>query len=482
MAWAVRVAILAILGAGPDAVRSLNLGKKSTHKKQAPAALYYWSGKNGDERRTGTSPFAVPRNLSAGPSWSFHEEAPPELQRLGYGYGLLRTAPLIDDKSNIYLATVTYGNVYKFSPAGEKLWQYKAGDQVQIPDIPSIYDGRLFAATNTGDAFALDMETGSQVWRRTIGRGTAGDTWSMTAADGIVIAATSGTGDPSMNHQLVALHASDGSEAWHFDIDGLVYNVLEGIQDGRVVFSTGFGKVFCLDLQTGRVIWETAKPQGGDYAMSTGGAMLGSNGIVYVTWNEAPLGENGQPAPVSPIDPSNGMVGAYSFENGTRIWTADFPTFSANNAATVGPSGPGGKLAVVVGVGSNPSIPNGGDVTSGTGPAHPARVVALDAVTGAEFWSYTLPTWHGAAMGDDQRLDICLPDAFSNAAIGADGTVYFGFQNGNFYALRDDDGDGSISDSEVSTWFTGAAFQGSPGLAPGMVVATPCDGMHVWRE
>jgi outer membrane protein assembly factor BamB len=373
---------------------------------------------------------------------------------------------------------VTLGTIYKFTPDGERLWTYHAGKGHQIPDIPAIRDGRLFTATNQGDAIALDMETGAEVWRRKVGNATAGDTWSMTAADDIVIAATPGVDhDQNNNHRFVAMHASDGSEAWHFDPDGMIYNILVSVKDGRAVFSTAFGKVYSLDLQTGRVIWKTPPPQEGNFAMSTGGAMIGSNGIVYVTWNEIRFDPGHAQPHIVPV----GRVGAYDFETGNRIWTADMGTFQANNAATVGPSGPGGRLAVVVGVGSNPDIPRLPDVSDGIGPAHPARVVALDAATGAEFWSYTMPTWHGSALDDAKRPDICLPDAFSNAAIGGDGTVYFGFQNGNFYALKDSNEDGTVSESEVSTWQTGAAFQGSPGIAPGMVVATPCNGMHVWR-
>jgi outer membrane protein assembly factor BamB len=452
----------------------VRLGEKTAYKSQANAAPYYWAGKNGDASRTGVSAFTVPRNLSAGPSWSFHEAAPAEM----HGKvpddlkGLLRAAPLIDDKLNVYLSTVSFGNVYKFTKDGERLWTYNSG--AQIPAIPALYDGHLFAATDTGDAFALDMETGKEAWRVKVANGTAGDTWSMTAADGIVIAATKVNGS-SDNYRLVAVHASDGAEAWDFYPDGKIYNILESVKDGRVVFATAYGKVYCLDLQTGGLVWETPQPQKRQLAMSTGGAMMGSNGIVYVTWNEI---HSSGPNPMQQV----GRVGAYDFDTGARIWTADMGAFPANNAATVGPSGPGGRLAVVVGVGSNPEPPiKQLGIRSGFGPPHPTRVVALDAETGATFWSYTMPTWHGAALGDDKRPDICLPDAFSNAAIGGDGTVYFGFQNGNFYSLRDSDENGKISESEVSHWQTGAAFQGSPGIAPGMLVATPCNGMHVWR-
>jgi len=440
---------------------------------QQPASGHdYWAGKNGDAFRTGSSPFEAPSLLEGGPTWSFHEEVPEEAfaahpefaQFRSTLRGLVRAAPLIDGQRNIYLATVTSGHVHKFSPDGTKLWTHSA--RAQIPEVPAIMDGRLFAATDRGEVFALHMETGEKLWNTSVAPSIAGDTWSMTAGEGIVISAA-GNADASggVNTRLVALHALNGSTAWHFDAHGeVLYNILVSIKDGSCVFSTASGKVYRLDLHTGRVQWETPSP---GWGFTTGGSIIGPDGVVYTTWNSG-IGE--------------GMVGAYDFGTGRRLWATKVG-LDANNAPAVGRLGKGPELSVVIGVGKNPDPPNSlMGIRSGHGPEKRAQVVALDATTGKLRWKHSLPSWHGAALDDDRRPDICLPDAFSNPAIGGDGTVYVGFQSGHLYSVRDSDGDGHISRAEVSTFQTGAAFQGSPGIAPGMLAATPCNGLLVWTQ
>jgi len=51
----------------------------------------------------------------------------------------------------------------------------------------------------------------------------------------------------------------------------------------------------------------------------------------------------------------------------------------------------------------------------------------------------------------------------------------------DIFALRDEDGDGRLAAGEISKYYGGRCYQGSPGIAPGMIVGTPCDGMHVFK-
>jgi len=429
-----------------------------TQLPEAPRP-YYWRGKNGDMLRTGASAFAGPFNLSAGPAWSWQEE----------GNGLVRAAPLIDGDRNIYLATIR-GNIYKFTRDGQIIWQYSSTHS--IPDVPALYDGLIYAATTDGHVIALDMLTGQLRWRAKAGDSSAGDTWSMTAGEGTVIAATSADG--VMNNRLVALGAKDGSFKWSFEPEVPVYNVLAAIKDGSVVFSNLFGDPYRLRLADGSVIWH-AGPAGGNSsgvsrAFSTGGAVIGPNGVVYVTSN-------------TDHDAREGHVSAFSFEDGSLLWRRS-TGYEANNAAAVGQLGPGGRLAVVVGVGANPDMPDQKLQALHQAPTSekPARVLALDAESGAELWRHELPTWHGWAAGDTiVPHHICLPDSFGNPALAADGTVYVGFESGHLYGIRDKDGNGRIEGDEVSSFDTGNAFQGSPAIAPGLLVATPCNGLYVFR-
>mmetsp|Transcript_85276 Transcript_85276/g.276105 ORF Transcript_85276/g.276105 Transcript_85276/m.276105 type:complete len:467 (-) Transcript_85276:116-1516(-) len=440
-----------------DEVSLLQVARAQVFEAPKP---YFWLGKNGDMLRTGASAFAGPFNLSAGPSWSWHEE----------GNGVVRAAPLIDGDRNIYLATIK-GGVYKFTEDGRIVWRYQAS--ASIPEVPAILDGLLYATTDDGNVMALDMLTGQLLWRTKAGARSAGDTWSMTAGEGTVIAATSKDG--KINTFMVAMDAKGGNIKWSFKLDVPVYNVLAAIKDGSVVFSDCTGSPFRLRLSDGAVIWHPG-PAGGNgtevqRGFSTGGAVIGPNGVVYVTSNAM---VNGKP---------QGHVTAFRFEDGRLLWRQS-TGYEANNAAAVGPLGTSGRLAVVVGVGSNPDMPDLMMQLLRKPPTNEkrGRVLALDAETGAQIWQHELPMWHGWAAGDTIVPNhVCLPDSFGNPALAADGTVYVGFESGLFYGIRDQDGNGRIEGDEVASFDTGNAFQGSPGIAPGLLVATPCNGLHVFR-
>mmetsp|Transcript_115330 Transcript_115330/g.337165 ORF Transcript_115330/g.337165 Transcript_115330/m.337165 type:complete len:466 (-) Transcript_115330:49-1446(-) len=424
---------------------------------------YYWAGKNGNLLRTGASQFSASVKLQDGPAWSWHEK----------GNGLIRAAPLIDNNKNIYLASIR-GNVYKFSKDGKVLWTHSEAHS--IPDVPAIMGGALYATNTDGQVFALDMQTGQMLWKTKVLKCSAGDTWSMTAGDGVVVAAVSDSATCSTNNHLVALDAKTGSVMWSFKPIAPVYNALTAVHEGSLVFSDLQGRAYRLSLTDGHVIWKSSPGLEASQSLSftTGGTVIGSNGVLYVTSNVLENKTGG-------TKENQGYVTAFSFANGTLLWR-HCTEYEANNAASVGRLGRDGPMAVVVGVGKNPDLPNPVKqlFRQASSNEKKARIVALNAQTGKELWKKELPAWHGWAAGDT-IAHICLPDAFGNPALSADGTAYIGFASGRFYGVNDWNHDGHIDESELTSWDTGNAFQGSPGLAPGMVVATPCNGMHVFH-
>lgn len=451
----------------------VKMGMLKQYAQRYSNPKYFWSGKNGDDLRTGASEYTVDLNvLKAGPAWSF----------IDGDHGVVRAAPLIDGKMNVYLATVqdtealstAVGRVRKFSPDGKILWNYT--DTSRIAEVPSLYDGMIFFTNMQGLVTALDMETGREVWRKSAlvdkAQSSAPDTWSMTAGDGIVISAVSSNG--KQNDYIVALAAETGEVKWSFQPDQFVYNSLVALKDGSLVFSDNTGKAYRLDLKTGHQIWKVGPARRGETiqtVMSTGGTVLGSNGVAYVTSNAFVAGQK------------NGFITAFNFSSGNFLWR-ESTNYAANNGAVVGNIG--GRLAVAIGVGENPDMPDWSLQSKHVAdnapflPEKKAQILALDAETGKSIWSHELPAWHGWGAGETME-HVCLPDSFGNAAISGDGTVFVGFQSGHLIGINDKDGNGQISPEEIAEFDAGRCVQGTPAIAPGMLAFTPCNGLHVFK-
>lgn len=465
---------------------------------------YFWSGKNGNARRSGSSPHTVRVNFSTGPAWHWNDDVQ-----------VFRAGPLIDDKRNIYQSSST-GNVYKFSPEGLQLWHYDAG--AHIPSFPYIYNGIFYALLNDKGCIllALDMETGQERWRIKIASDIHPDTASLLVHQGIIVAATAMARNvargfaPSINNMLLGLSAEDGKLKWSFSPDCSIYNLLASATEDSVMFMDHCGGVYRLGLQDGALIWQHPA---GFPSFSTGAAVLGDNDVFYAVSNSL----------------HTGVIQAYRASDGRRLWRRQTGDFEGNQAPAVGYlQGRGKGLSVVAAIGKNPGqafqmplftkllswwphsilpisssvkyiydfavwVPEhiGEWIVFGQVPEHRGRLIALDAETGETQWIFTPPLWpHHACNGDVRRFKdraeahgknhrnemICLPDSWAAPTISADGTVYAGFMDGKLYAVRDDNNDGWISDNEYTSFDSKDAWLGPASLAPGLLVGSPCGG------
>lgn len=410
----------------------------------------------------------------------------------------MRAAPLVDDERSVYIATVgpylgetldwkesLPGRVYKFSASGQLLWNFSAPDDPashSIPTTPVLYKGLLILSTNgavldTNKVIALNMSTGEMVWSAAPSRAAGGDAWSLAAGHGLVVAAGTSRAMTSGNRMVFALDAQTGALVWSFKPDLPVYNFLPAIAavgtTPALIFSDQTGRVYSLDMRNGSIIWKFAVTRVNE--MSTGGAALDHQGaMVFVTSNtgRAITSFDSQ-------DWGHGVVRAFNVSNGEVLWEQE--TFlQANSAPSIGSLHPLGQgpLAVVVPTGRNPAFP-----PQGAGDLR-GRVEAFDAASGRRLsWHHEFLWPHAAAANDSTSPPHpCVPDSFSNAAIGGDGTVYVGAMDGKLYALRDSNGDGSLLPSEIQTLEFGNGFQGSPAIAPGLLVVAPCNGLHVFAS
>lgn len=429
----------------------------------------FWPAKNGDPLRTGASSYVAP--ALGTPAWTFEEA----------DSGVISATPLIDENRSVYL-TSRSGRVYKFDLHGNLLWRYQAHGSLSLsltmlPSVSAILDGMIFNALVDGTVFALDIATGKERWARKVAVNIGADSFSMTAGDGLLLVPCNTPVDPipmfGGNTHIIALSTADGSELWTYKPVNSVYNLMASMVNSSIVFEDSLGGLYHLSMN-GTELWRRDPPA--HAASTTGGAMLGPDGIIYASGN------------YMEGTTQFGLVSAYRLEDGENIWRKKVDLVT-NSGPAVGFLGK--KLGIVLGIGSNPDMPSPGPELQfltplfssqlNTGPK-PNRALALDAVTGEVLWDYAFPVWHGAAAGDTFPFHICLPDAFANAAIGGDGTAYVFGESGRAYAILDKDADGTISEAngEVSFFDAKNAFQASPAIAPGMIAIAPCNGLAVF--
>jgi len=487
----------------------------------------FWTGRGGDPARTGASPYAVGvwKNQEEGPTWS--------VTRTGMH---VKSVPLIDYARNVYL-TSSEGHVYKFSESGQSLWNYSSA--ARLTASPTIREGNMFLVTKNGELRAIDLNWGTLRWRKRHGPCSAADGSSVTANEDVVVFALAKSSSCLHNDNIIAVSSKTGKLKWSYFPDEPFHGLQPAVQDDSVIFAAASGRAYRLDLATGKEIWKTDGP-GLHSAMDvrSTSTIIGPNGVVYVTTGADPKASShstfGEPvvylralnftsgkvlwsvncagsAPtVGQLHPSqNGplsvvvailgdscpAVNAESVKalgrrsrlialdaiNGTRLnWTfapADFQQKKPRGEDGIAPAtSPGNQTR-------NPSKDSA--LATGSAPARAAgprdHRVALETQS-----NETLEIPAGVVLNTDKTHPGCMPQSLSDPILAGDGTVYMSSKTGAFYAIRDQDGDGiintTVESGEVMRISTGGVSWQSLGIATGMLVASSCDGVRVFKD
>lgn len=211
------------------------------------------------------------------------------------------TPSLYEDR--LYVATYNY-LVCLNVKNGEKLWEQRVYEYIESAS-PMVIDGRVYIGTNRwyleenrGIFYCFDAESGEKIWEFTQERrGNIG--YFSPSSDGRYVIA--GFRD---DHVLYCLDASTGEIQWSFSPYNAVYSA--SIVEGKVLFSTGewSGQTYCLDLETGGVIWQRYHNANEAYIRT---APTYSQGKVYVAMRDEK-------------EATNGKVECLDLETGTLLW------------------------------------------------------------------------------------------------------------------------------------------------------------------
>lgn len=310
-------------------------------------------------------------------------------------------------------------------------WTYDTGVMYGTP--PTVYNGVAYGSVENAFVFAVNSETGAEVWRAAVDATTtepviANGLVYTCALSGSLIALDAAAGaerwrfdtgsEPfrpavsdstiyvgSNNGPFYALDAASGAEKWRFNAMQIDYNNRANAQvENNTVFVTaGSPVLFALDSETGRENW-SFRVEG--YATYT---PVLSNGVVYFAGSDNIYAVDQQTGSqlwtfVTGSHPGTSLV----LDNGLLYSGTSDGSLYALAAATgevVWQHFPGGYGANILGVDSTSLV---FDVITGGG-AHPYYTLhSVNKVTGNE-------QWRSADTGN-----VLMP------AVAGDGTVIVG--------------------------------------------------------
>jgi outer membrane protein assembly factor BamB len=146
--------------------------------------------------------------------------------------------------------------------SGELIWEFAAGQvdwevrDVFINGIPTLLDGVLYFSSEDFNVYAVELETGREVWRLTLGEEPQARRIPIVDRTAYI-----GTWDG----HLYAIDIDSGSEVWRSETDDErraamseqvpFVTVVPIVTAEAVYFSDWAGNLFAVDRNTGKQVW-----------------------------------------------------------------------------------------------------------------------------------------------------------------------------------------------------------------------------------
>jgi outer membrane protein assembly factor BamB len=141
---------------------------------------------------------------------------------------------------------------------GEEVWRFDTGGRTK--STPAIADGTIYVPVPANsNVFAVDTETGQRQWNRVVD-GLAGET-SVTVTDGTVILlgqTTYGCYPCRQKATVVTLDAKDGELEWHTTVNDMDHDIPQrapAVANGKIYITVRSGGLYAFDAESGEKSW-----------------------------------------------------------------------------------------------------------------------------------------------------------------------------------------------------------------------------------
>jgi hypothetical protein len=183
-----------------------------------------------------------PKNM--GLKWKYETDG-PVMSSPAIGYG------------NIYFGSYDRNYYCLDAQTGDLKWKYTA--EWELRDSPAIYNGRMYSGESDGNFYCLDANTGALVWKVPTEKGLItgelppGETWnprpSPTIVDGKVYCG-------SMDFNVYCIDADTGNVIWKYLTENSIGST-PAVVNGKVYIGSDDGYFYCIDSTTGELVWKS---------------------------------------------------------------------------------------------------------------------------------------------------------------------------------------------------------------------------------
>jgi outer membrane protein assembly factor BamB len=236
----------------PDSGRVITLTRDSFVRSVAPGGKVEWAFKTGNRFSAGARVHEGIVYVPGGDGFLYALDARKGEVKWKYEAGeSLATAPVL--AGSLVLVVSESDTLFAVDAGtGKWVWQYRrdppSGFTIHGVSAPLVRDGTVYAGFSDGYLVALDAQTGTAKWEKSLAGGATEfldvDTPPMMDEAGRLYAA-------SYQGGLYALSAETGDVEWTSTVAGITSLLVRG----EIVFAVGDGRVDAYLGETGRLVW-----------------------------------------------------------------------------------------------------------------------------------------------------------------------------------------------------------------------------------
>jgi outer membrane protein assembly factor BamB len=210
-----------------------------------------WPQVQKDPQHTGFSSETLGTNFQVAWTYPFQpDRVHPQVQAIIYrGKVFIGTEGANGQKPRLIAISAGSG-----TGAGQKVWEYEAGGP--ILNSAAADNGMVYFASLDGAVYAIDSDTGTQVWKNQLMQFLGFSSAPILAENKIFIGGQDG--------RFYALDTNNGNTLWSYDTGSPIL-MTAAYNQNKVYFGAQNMYVYALDTASGSLVWKSQKILGGSF-------------------------------------------------------------------------------------------------------------------------------------------------------------------------------------------------------------------------